>query len=114
MILNSYKLGLLNLMHLLMRTDEEISTLELNFFEEILRTEKIDEQLLDNFRRSLNNKSDAEIYNEGLELIERCGTKLKVRAFRLLTAMALADKNIDPKETRFLMHSSERFGINLE
>jgi hypothetical protein len=109
---NDYKIGLLNLLHLLIRSDKEISALELTFFEEIRREEEIDDNLFDEFRKSLNNKSDIEIYNDGLALIEKCNSGLKIRAFRLLTAMALADKNIDPKETHFLMHSGKHFGIN--
>jgi hypothetical protein len=111
---NDYKIGLLNLMHLLIRSDHEISALELNFFEEIRREEKIDDTLFDDFRKSLNNKSEKEIYSDGLALIGKCSTSLKIRAFRLLTGMALADKNIDSNETRFLLESSKSFGLNLE
>jgi uncharacterized tellurite resistance protein B-like protein len=109
---DDYKIGLLSLMHLLIRSDHEISTLELNFFEQIRREEKIDDTLFDAFRKSLNHKTEKEIYKEGLALIEKCHPSLKTRAFRLLTAMALADSNIDAQETNFLMQSSQHFGFN--
>lgn len=103
----NYKLGLLNLMYLLINSDGDISEKELSFLEEIKNREEIDDDLFNEFRSSLNHKEEQDIFQDGIDLINQCVDPLKRRAFILLSRTAQVDGSVHPKEVRLLLYSSK-------
>ena len=103
----NYKLGLLNLLYLLINSDDEISDTELNYLEEVRDHEHIDDELFQAFRTSLNNKAEQDIFQDGIDLINQCSHQLKMRAFIILYRTAQADGSVHPKEVRLLLYSSK-------
>jgi hypothetical protein len=97
-----YKLGILHLIYLLMKIDDEIDFREVNYFQKIRKDEDISEELLLDFKDLLNTLDDQAIFNRGIKLISLCNESEKTRAFSILCQVAEADGKVNESEVRFL------------
>jgi uncharacterized tellurite resistance protein B-like protein len=100
-----YHLGLLYLVHLLMSADGVIDETENNALLRIKSKENISDKILEEFKKEIASKKDREIYQEGIELINRCSDDKKLDAFVHLYKMSEVDGTIHVKEVRLLLYS---------
>jgi len=109
--LDHFHLGLLYMVHLLIGSDGKVSTDEQAALLKIKQSEKIPEEIFQLFTDAVSTKSEREIYQEGIELLNKCGDKEKLRAFVHLYKLSEADGNVHVKEVRLLLYSIKLTGI---
>jgi uncharacterized tellurite resistance protein B-like protein len=111
--LSTYKIGLLHLIYLITICDNEIDETEVAYFGQLLRDEEIDEMLFQNFKESINNKSQHDIFYEGITLIKQFGDEMRIRAFKALFAMAKSDSKLHVQEAKFLLYTSKKLNVSI-
>jgi uncharacterized tellurite resistance protein B-like protein len=111
---NTYHLGLLNLVHLLVSADGVIDENELAALNRIKEREKIPSEIFDKFQSELNTKKERDIYVDGIELINKCTDEEKMRAFVILYKMSEVDGRVHVKEVRLLLYSIRLAGIEFD
>lgn len=100
-----YQLGLLYLIHLLMSADGVIDENEDKALLRVKTKENIPDSILQEFKATVVSKKDREIYQQGIDLINRCSDEKKLDAFVHLYKMSEADGTIHVKEVRLLLYS---------
>jgi len=108
---NDYHLGLLYMVHLLMSSDGEVHENEEKAWNVIKEKEGISDELFNDFRKSLTEKKEREIYQTGIEHLNLCSNDQKLDAFAHLYHMSEADGNVHVKEVRLLLYSIRMTGI---
>lgn len=103
--LDSYTVGLLALMSVLVNSDGEISENELNYLQRIKDAEGIPDQDFDAYTNTILGKSEKEVYQIGMDAINRCSDNEKLNAFARMYHMAQADGVIHVKEVRLLLYA---------
>ena len=106
-----YHLGLLYMVHLLIGSDGKISPDERASLTMIQGQEKIPDTLVNRFKNAVETKSEREIYQEGIDLLNRCTNDQKLKAFVHLYKLSEADGNVHVKEVRLLLYSIKMTGI---
>lgn len=101
----TYQLGLLHFVHLLVMADGDIDTREKAAIRKIKLEEKIPDWVFDDFEESIPHKTGQQIYDEGVELLNRCNEEEKLCAFVQLYRLSEADECIHEKEVKFLLYS---------
>jgi uncharacterized tellurite resistance protein B-like protein len=109
--LDHYHLGLLYMVHLLIGSDGKVSKDEQDALLRIKGNEKIPEEIFQLFTDAVSTKSEREIYQEGIELLNKCTDKQKLQAFVHLYRLSEADGNVHVKEVRLLLYSIKLTGI---
>ncbi|MEI9919218.1 MAG: TerB family tellurite resistance protein [Bacteroidota bacterium] len=107
----NYNLGLLYMIHLLISSDGEVSRDEEHAWEIIKQKEGISEDTFGEFRKSLENKKEREIYQAGIDYLNLCTNTEKLDAFSHLYRLSEADGNVHVKEVRLLLYSIRMTGI---
>jgi len=103
--MNEYYKGLLFLAYLLINSDKEISDNELYYLHKMRVQEGMTD---DDFAKHLNSligKSEKEIYQIGIESLNRCTDGAKIKALSILNKMAVSDKVFNPKEVQFISYA---------
>ncbi len=100
-----YHLGLLYLVHLLIGADGIVNEHEEKLLLKIKEKEKIPDKIFQEFQTAVNLKKDREIYQHGIELINRCSDDKKLDAFAHLLKMSEVDGTVHVKEVRLLLYS---------
>jgi uncharacterized tellurite resistance protein B-like protein len=100
-----YHLGLLYLVHLLISADGVVDENEKKLLAKIKSKEQIPDSVFDEFSAHIRENRDRDIYQRGIELINRCPDDKKLDAFVHLYKMSEADGNIHVKEVRLLLYS---------
>ncbi len=100
-----YHLGLLYLVHLLIGADGVVDEHEKILLTKIKDKEKISNSTFDEFTEQIKQKKDREIYQQGIELINRCPDDKKLDAFVHLYKMSEVDGTVHVKEVRLLLYS---------
>ncbi len=100
-----YHLGLLYLVHLLISADGVVDEHEKKLLFKIKDKENITDSTFDEFSEQIKQKKDKEIYQKGIELINRCPDDKKLDAFVHLYKMSEVDGNVHVKEVRLLLYS---------
>lgn len=111
--LSTYKIGLLHLLYLITICDNEIDETEVAYFGQLLKDEEIDEVLFQNFKESINNKSQHDIFYEGITLIKQFGDELRTHAFKILFKMAKSDSTLRVQEAKFLLYTSKKLDLSI-
>lgn len=111
--MQNYATGLLSLAYILITSDGEISENELKYLEKIKNLEGLTEDHYHSFRLSLVGKKEREIYQAGIEAINRCTDKQKLSAFVRLYQMADADGVIHVKEVRLLLYAVKSVDVDI-
>src|SRR5690242_17289760 len=96
----NYHLGLLYMVHLLISSDGEISDGETEALNKIRQQEGIPDEVFKEFKDHLATKKEKEIYQGGIEYLNKCGEEEKLEAFAHLYRLSEADGNVHVKEVR--------------
>jgi len=102
---NSYHLGLLYMVHLLMSSDGDVHENEEKAWNTIRKKEGISDELFNDFRQALREKREREIYQTGIDHLNLCTNEQKLNAFAHLYHLSEADGNVHVKEVRFLLYA---------
>jgi hypothetical protein len=109
-----FQIGLLHFVHLLVMVDGAIDQREKAAIRKIKLEEKIPDWIFDDFEESVPEKSERQIYEEGVEMLNRCTEEEKLTAFVHLYRLSEADNNIHVKEIRLLLYSLKATRISFE
>lgn len=107
----NYQLGLLHLVHLLISADGVIDEKERNAILLIKNKEHISDSIYTEFEHEVKTKTEKDIYQQGISLINECSTEEKLNAFVHLYKLSEADGNVHVKEVRLLLYSIKMAGI---
>lgn len=110
----NYQFGLLYLVYLLISADGEIDASEHSALLRICANEKISDTNYEAFQKELTNKSEKEIFNRGLDLLNLCSIEERLRAFSILYKLSEVDGRVHIKEVRLLLYSTRFAGIEFE
>jgi uncharacterized tellurite resistance protein B-like protein len=110
-IVDNFHLGLLYMVHLLIGSDGKVSDVEKESLTKIKSAEGISDQIFERFNEAINKNSEREIYQEGIECLNKCTDQQKLRAFVHLYKLSEADGNVHVKEVRLLLYSIKLTGI---
>lgn len=107
----NYHLGLLYLVHLLIGSDGSITESEKVSMEKLRKSEGVDDNLFNAFHQRISGKTEREIYQEGIDLLNKCTDQEKLNAFVHLYKLSEVDGNVHVKEVRLLLYSIKMTGI---
>lgn len=110
----NYQLGLLYLVHLLMSADGVVDDNETQALNTIKGKEGISESVFDEFKEAISTKRGREIYQTGIEYMNRCTDEEKLRAFVILYKMSEVDGRVHVKEVRLLLYCIKVSGIEFD
>lgn len=105
------QLGLLYITHLLISSDGVIDEKEYRALANIKKQEGITDSLFREFEEIIKEKSERDIYTEGIELLNNCTNEEKLNAFVHLYKMSEVDGRVHVKEVRFLLYTIKSSGI---
>jgi uncharacterized tellurite resistance protein B-like protein len=103
----TYQIGLLYLVHLLISADEN----EKKALSKVKEKENIPDSLFAEFENQVATKKERDIYQEGIEMINKCTEEEKLNAFVHLYKMSEVDGRVHVKEVRLLLYSIKMAGI---
>jgi uncharacterized tellurite resistance protein B-like protein len=106
-----YQLGLLCLTRLLICADGVIDEHELDAIRIIRSKEGISDETFQDFERIIADKKDREIYQYGIDMINRCNDHEKLNVFVTLYKLSEVDGRVHVKEIRLLLYSIKLAGI---
>jgi uncharacterized tellurite resistance protein B-like protein len=107
----TYQIGLLYLVHLLISADGVIDESEKNALLKVKEKENIPDSLFAEFQDAVTIKKERDIYQEGIQLINKCTDEEKLKAFVHLYKMTEVDGRVHVKEVRLLLYSIKMAGI---
>lgn len=107
----NYQLGLLYMVHLLISSDGEISEGETNALNELRKKEGIPDDVFNEFKGHISSKREKEIYQGGIEYLNKCTDDEKLEAFAHLYKLSEVDGSVHVKEVRLLLYSIRMAGI---
>jgi len=107
----NYQLGLLHLVHLLISADGVIDEKERNAILRIKNKENISDSVYTEFENDVKTKTEKDIYQQGISLINECTDEEKLNAFVHLYKLSEVDGNVHVKEVRLLLYSIKMAGI---
>ncbi|MGE0770578.1 MAG: TerB family tellurite resistance protein [Cyclobacteriaceae bacterium] len=105
MEIKDYQLGLLYMMHLLVSADGVIDDKERAALLRVMQYESIPTEALAEFEAQITKMREREIYQAGIEMINKCSDADKIKAFGHLYKMSEADGTVHVKEVRLLLYS---------
>jgi hypothetical protein len=100
-----YHKGLFFITYLLINSDREISDDELVYLHKMRIEEGIDDYSFSEYFKVVLETSEKELYQTGIESLNRCPDEYKIRAFERLFQLAYADKVLKPREVRFILYA---------
>lgn len=101
----NFQFGLLYMMHLLVSVDGVIDDNERSALRRVMRFENMPDEVLDEFEDQISILSEREIYQAGIEMINKSADQDKVKAFAHLHKVSEADGKVHVKEVRLLLYS---------
>lgn len=101
----NYQLGLLYLVQLLISADGVIDDSEEIQLKSICDKEQIPANVFAAFKAEVQKSKDRDIYQKGIEFINKCTDEEKLDAFVHLYKMSEADGTVHVKEVRLLLYS---------
>lgn len=110
----NYHLGLLYLVHLLVSADGVVDENELAALENIRQRENITDETFKQFQRDVQIKKEKDIYQLGIEYLNRCSDEEKLNAFVILYKISEVDGRVHVKEVRLLLYSIKMTGIEFD
>lgn len=101
----NYHLGVLYLMRLLINADGVIDANEYEALKRVTTFEDIPEETLVSFEKDALTKNEKELYQTGIDYINKCSDEEKLNAFVHLYKLSEADGKVHVKEVRLLLYS---------
>jgi uncharacterized tellurite resistance protein B-like protein len=109
-----FQLGLLNFAHLLMAADGTIDQREKVAIRKIKLEERIPDWIFDDFEESIYDKTERQIYEEAVKMLNRCSEEEKLRVFAHLYRLSEADDRVHVREVRLLLYSLKATNVPFE
>jgi uncharacterized tellurite resistance protein B-like protein len=106
-----YHLGLLYLVHLLIGIDGIVDENEQKQLLKIRDAEGVAADVFEEFENQVNQMKNRDIYQLGLNYINKCSDEKKLDAFVHLYKMSEADGTVHVKEVRLLLYSIKQASI---
>lgn len=110
----NYHLGLLCLTHLLISADGVMDDAEMDAIKIIREKEKISNDLFKEFQNLIADKKEREIFQTGIDLINRCSDNEKLNVFVMLYKLSEVDGRVHVKEIRLLLYSIKLSGVEFD
>jgi hypothetical protein len=110
----NYQLGLLHFAHLLVTVDGFIDDREKHAINSLMKEEKIPENVYADFQKSVNSKSEKDVYDRGVKLLSLCSDDEKLSALVHLYRLSEIDDNVHVKEVRLLLYSLKATNVEFE
>jgi uncharacterized tellurite resistance protein B-like protein len=110
----NYQLGLLHFAHLLVTVDGIIDEREKIAMRDLRSEEQIPELVFREFETAVTPKSEREVFQQGLSLLNQCNDQEKLCALVHLYRMAEADNHVHIKEVRLLLYSLKATNVEFE
>jgi uncharacterized tellurite resistance protein B-like protein len=110
----NFQLGLLHFAHVLAMVDGRMDEREKDAILALREEEHIPDLVFQHFERAIRQKTEKDIYREGIELLNQCDEEEKLCAFVHLYKLSEADDKIHIKEVRLLLYSLKATRIDFE
>src|SRR5258707_1969861 len=110
----NYQLGLLHFAHLLITVDGFIDDREKNAISSLIKEEQIPDQVYADFQKTVNTKSQRDVYDRGVKLLSLCSDEEKLSALVHLYRLSEIDNNVHVKEVRLLLYSLKATNVEFE
>jgi hypothetical protein len=110
----NFHLGMLHFAHLLVNADGVVDLREKKALTELQKEEQIPDSLLGEFQLSVQHKSEREVFQRGVDLLNLCGNEEKLRALAHLYCLAEADNMVHVKEVRLLLYSLKATTVDFD
>lgn len=101
----NFHLGVLYLMRLLINADGVVEPSEYEALSNVKRFENIPEDTLIEFEKDALSKNEKDVYQIGIDYLNKCSDEEKLNAFVHLYKMSEADGRVHVKEVRLLLYS---------
>lgn len=101
----NYHLGILYLMRLLINADGVVENSENDALNNVKKFENIPQGTLVEFEKEVLSKDEKQIYQTGIDSLNKCSDEEKLDAFVHLYKMSEADGRVHVKEVRLLLYS---------
>lgn len=112
--MNHYHSALLYLTHLLVSADGTIDDHEVKALELIRRRENISQAFFDDFVLGIRGKRERELFQVGVDNVNRCSEDEKLRVFVTLYKLAEVDGRVHLKEIKLLLYALRLAKIEFE
>ncbi len=110
----NYQLGLLHFAHLLVTVDGFIDDREKTAINSLIKEEQIPDQVYADFQKTVNTRSQREVYDLGVKLLSLCSDEEKLSALVHLYRLSEIDDNVHVKEVRLLLYSLKATNVEFE
>jgi len=110
----NYHLGLLHLAHLLMNADGFVDQREKKVILELQQEEQIPDFVMRTYYNAVKNKTEREIFKQGIDLLNPCTEEEKLCALVHLYCLAEADNLVHVKEVRLLLYSLKATTVDFD
>lgn len=110
----NYQLGLLHFAHLLVTVDGFVDEREKKAMLDLQFEEQISEPVYNEFEKAILPKSEREVFQQGVALLNQCNEQEKLCALVHLYRMAEADNLVHVKEVRLLLYSLKATNVEFE
>jgi uncharacterized tellurite resistance protein B-like protein len=107
-----YHQGLLYFAHLLLSVDGVVDEREVKALEEIRQEENIPDDTLLHFRETIATKTNKELYQNGIDLLNSCTEQERLCALVHLYRLTESDLSIHPREVRLLLYALKRTDVD--
>lgn len=109
-----YQLSLLCLTHLLVCADGVVDENEHDAIRLIRQKENISLDIFEEFEALITKYKERELFELGIELVNRCTRDEKMNIFVLLYKLSEVDGRVHPGEVRLLLYSIKYADINFD
>jgi uncharacterized tellurite resistance protein B-like protein len=109
-----FQLGLLHFVHLLVTVDGHVNEQEREAILFVQEEEGIPSNVFNSFVQGITGKTERDVFDNGLQLLNQCNEEEKLCAFVHLYRLAKADEHLDMKEVKLLLYSLKQTNIEFE
>ena len=109
--MNTCQEAILYLTYLLVYSDGEYDESEKKAIDYIRSQEAISDDDYQKFLLEIDDVSERELYNKGVDLVEACSLEDRLTVFVWLYKLSEADGTVHAKEIRFLLYSLRKTGV---
>ena len=111
---HSFHSALLHLTHLLISADGTIDEHEVKALELIRERENIPSTFFADFVKTIDGKKERDLFQAGIDSINRCTDEEKLRVFVILYKLAEVDGRVHLKEIKLLLYALRLAKIEFE